>query len=229
MWVQSGVHVDAAALSDQEDAIKPGCSVFSQMILSPSFLVFRKLGQSHRKGRQRQRQELLRLGGQGRGGQAQAQPGHRQGLDRQQQPLQPQCRQAAPDVGAPRRWAGPWAPAAWARCLAPAACAGSRGLRGAPSPSGARGTPETGTAPPGRSERAVTVTWAGWFPGCGRDPGRARKTGVAAINHVLPPSSGTLVFPVVRLATALVHPAATSGESPATEPPGRPFRRHLRD
>ncbi|ELK04396.1 hypothetical protein PAL_GLEAN10024711 [Pteropus alecto] len=79
------------------------------------------------------------------------------------------------------------------------------------------------------------VTGAGRLPGphpaaaCGRGPGCTRKTGVAAINHVLPPSSGALVFPVVRLASALAHLAATSGESPATEPHGRPFRHLLRD
>lgn len=72
----------------------------------PSFFIFRKLGESNRKVQQRQRQELLRLGGQGRGGQAQAQPRHRQGPDRQQQPLQPQCCQAAPDLDAPQRRAG---------------------------------------------------------------------------------------------------------------------------
>lgn len=88
------------------------------MILFPSFFIFRKLGESNRKVQQRQRQELLRLGGQGRGGQAQAQPSHRQGPDRQQQPLQPQCCQAAPDVDAPQRRAGR------VRCSAPAACPG---------------------------------------------------------------------------------------------------------
>lgn len=70
------------------------------MILSPSFFVFRKLGQSNGKGQQRQ--EPLGLGLQGGGGQAEAQPRHRQSPDGKQQPLQPQRRQAAPNVDAAR-------------------------------------------------------------------------------------------------------------------------------
>lgn len=70
------------------------------MILSPSFFIFRKLGEVRGKVQQRQRQEQLRLGVQRGVGQAEAQPGHRQSPDRQQQPLQPQRSQAAPDVDA---------------------------------------------------------------------------------------------------------------------------------
>lgn len=119
------------------------------MILSPSFLIFRKLGESNRKVRQRQRQELLRLGGQGRGGQAQAQPGHRQGPDREQQPFQPQCRQAAPNIDSPWGWAGG---AVVTRplgsdALAPAACPGARGFHGTHSPSGAQTDPKDQDCP----------------------------------------------------------------------------------
>lgn len=69
-----------------------GCSQLSNTFVS--FLVG-ELGQSSGEVQQGQG---LRAGLQRRGGQTQAWPCHRQGTDGQQQPLQPQCRQAAPHI-----------------------------------------------------------------------------------------------------------------------------------
>lgn len=111
------------------------------MILSPSFFVFRKLGESNREVQQRQ--EPVRLGVQGGGGQAEAQPGHRQSPHGKQQPLQPQRCQAAPNVVAaqPRRGRALLSP---------------RGPPDAPSPPPAS-VPEAPTGPP-------ATTWGSGGP-----------------------------------------------------------------
>ncbi|XP_069907725.1 MRG/MORF4L-binding protein isoform X2 [Oryctolagus cuniculus] len=130
------------------------------------FLI-RELGQSHRKARQRQREELG-AGLQGGGGQAEAQPGHRQGPDRQQQPLQPQRRQAPPHIGPSpgAAGAGEEPRPSRAECRRPAV-----GSPGGPAMS-------TGWTHAARSSVqhgwAVAAAWARGRPGLGEPGGQLR-------------------------------------------------------
>lgn len=68
--------VPLISLAEQENEMSVCIFYFSQMILFLSFFIFRELGESIRKIQQRQREELLRLGVQRRGRQAEVQPGH---------------------------------------------------------------------------------------------------------------------------------------------------------